>query len=129
MAKALSLVEVADQLAQERHPDPRLYEMLVGALRTLADPARDPRLVAPAFFMKALVLEGAGPLLTGCASCGEPADAVDLVAFDVLEGGRSVASAVAAGRSPPRLSTSSAASSAAHSARCSPSRRHRAPTR
>ena len=44
VAKALSLVEVADQLAQERHPDPRLYEMLVGALRTLADPARDPRL-------------------------------------------------------------------------------------
>ena len=87
VAKALSLVEVADQLAQERHPDPRLYEMLVGALRTLTDPARDPRLVAPAFFMKALVLEGAGPLLTGCASCGEPADAVDLVAFDVLEGG------------------------------------------
>src|SRR6185312_12475979 len=45
VTRALSLVEVADQLAQERHPDPRLYEMLVGALRTLADPARDPRLV------------------------------------------------------------------------------------
>ena len=87
MTRGMSLLEVADQLAQERHPDPRLYEMLVGALRTLADPARDYTLVAPAFFMKALVLEGAGPLLTGCASCGESADDVELVAFDMLEGG------------------------------------------
>ena len=41
----------------------------------------------PAFFMKALVLEGAGPLLDGCASCGEPADAVDLGRLRLLEGG------------------------------------------
>jgi DNA repair protein RecO (recombination protein O) len=87
VARGLSLLEVADQLAQERHPDPRLYEMLVGALRTLADPARDYALVAPAFFLKALVLEGAGPVLAGCASCGRPAGEVELVAFDMVEGG------------------------------------------
>jgi len=34
----LSMLEVADQLAQERHADPRLYAMLVGALR--ASPTR-----------------------------------------------------------------------------------------
>ena len=87
IARGLSLVEVADQVAQERHPDPGLYRMLVGALRALADTDRDPTLVAPAFFMKALVLEGAGPLLDGCASCGRPDGDVELVAFDMAEGG------------------------------------------
>jgi DNA repair protein RecO (recombination protein O) len=87
VARGLAMLEVADQLAQERHPDPPLYEMLVGALRVLADRQRDPTLVAPAFFLKALVLEGAGPVLDGCASCGEPGTEVELVAFDLAEGG------------------------------------------
>jgi DNA repair protein RecO (recombination protein O) len=87
MSWGLSLLEVADQLAQERHADPRLYEMLVRALRALADPGRDPTMVAPAFFLKALVLEGAGPVLDACASCGEPEGEVELVAFDLAEGG------------------------------------------
>src|SRR6516165_7854209 len=30
--RGMALLEVADQLAQERHPDPRLYTMLTGAL-------------------------------------------------------------------------------------------------
>ena len=70
----MALLEVADQLAQERHPDPRLYAMLVGALRALADvDAADPDARwRPAFFLKALVLEGAGPVLDACAACGEP---------------------------------------------------------
>jgi DNA repair protein RecO (recombination protein O) len=87
MGRGLSLLEVADQLAQERHPDPRLYAMLVGALRVLAEPDRDPSLVPAAFFLKALVLEGAGPILDACASCGEPEGEVELVAFDLAEGG------------------------------------------
>jgi DNA repair protein RecO (recombination protein O) len=84
---AMSLLEVADQLVQEQHPDHRLFEMLVGALRALADGRLSPDLVAPAFFMKALVLEGAGPGLDACASCGEPDGVVELVAFDLLQGG------------------------------------------
>ena len=87
MGKGLSILEVADHLAQERHTDSPLYEMVVGALRALADTERDPTLLAPAFFLKALVLEGAGPILDGCASCGEPEGVVELVAFDLLEGG------------------------------------------
>jgi DNA repair protein RecO (recombination protein O) len=83
----LALLEVADQLAQERHPDPRLYTMLVGALRALADDRGDPALLAPAFFLKALVLEGAGPVLAECAACGEPDGTVELVAFDLVAGG------------------------------------------
>jgi DNA repair protein RecO (recombination protein O) len=87
VAKGLALVEVSDQMAQERHPDPRLYTMLVGALRALADPESDPTLLAPSFFLKALVLEGAAPVLDVCVSCGEPEGVVDLVAFDLVEGG------------------------------------------
>ena len=67
----LAALEVADQLAQERHPDPRLYSMLVGALTALAEPDNDPTLLAPSFFLKALVLEGAGPVLDECASCAQ----------------------------------------------------------
>jgi DNA repair protein RecO (recombination protein O) len=87
VAKGMSVLEVADHLAQERHTDRALYQMVVGALRTLADPERDPALLAPAFFLKALVLEGAGPVLDGCASCGESDGDVELVAFDLLQGG------------------------------------------
>jgi DNA repair protein RecO (recombination protein O) len=87
LPRGLALLEVADQLAQERHPDPRLYSMLVGALSALADDSADPTLLAPAFFLKALVLEGAGPVLDACAACGEPDGVVDLVAFDLVAGG------------------------------------------
>jgi DNA repair protein RecO (recombination protein O) len=87
VAKGLSLLEVTDQMAQERHPDRRLFTMLVGALRTLADDDSDPTLLAPSFFLKALALEGASPMLDACASCGEPDGTVELVAFDLVEGG------------------------------------------
>jgi DNA repair protein RecO (recombination protein O) len=85
--KGMALLEVTDQLAQERHPDPALYTMLTGALRALADPAHDPTLLAPSFFLKALVLEGAGPVLDECAVCTDPDPATELVAFDLVAGG------------------------------------------
>lgn len=87
VGRGLSMLEVADQLCQEEHPDAPLYRMLVGALGVLADPGRDPAMVVPAFFLKALVLEGAAPVLDGCASCGTPAGDTELVAFDLAEGG------------------------------------------
>ncbi len=85
--RGLAALEVTDQMAQERHPDPRLYAMLVGALKALAEAGNDPTLVAPSFFLKALVLEGAGPVIDECATCGERGDAVELVAFDLVVGG------------------------------------------
>jgi DNA repair protein RecO (recombination protein O) len=87
MGPGMAILEVADHLAQERHRDRPLFDMVVGALRALADTERNPALITPAFFLKALVLEGAGPILDECASCGESGDEVDLVAFDLLAGG------------------------------------------
>jgi len=82
VAKAFTLLEVVDQLSQERHANPRLFDMLLGALRALE--ADDAALLVPAFCLKVLALEGSAPVLDECASCGS---AGDLVAFDILEGG------------------------------------------
>ncbi len=85
MNDAMAMLEAVDQVAQERKADVRLYQLLVGALRALAE-RRSPLLV-PAFFWKLLTHEGAGPLLDECAGCGAPAAQVELVAFDLAEGG------------------------------------------
>jgi DNA repair protein RecO (recombination protein O) len=85
MTDAMALLEAVDQVAQEREANPRLYQMLVGALRALAECRA--ALLVPAFFWKLLSLEGAHPLLTQCAVCARPATEVDLVAFDLTQGG------------------------------------------
>lgn len=84
MSAAMSMLEVVDQVGQERHANPRLYQMLVGALGALA--VQRSAMVAPAFFLKVLALEGSEPMLDACVSCGEE-DASLLVAFDLVEGG------------------------------------------
>ena len=84
MSAAMSMLEVVDQIGQERHGNPRLYEMLVGAMAALAE--RDSPMVAPAFFLKVLALEGSAPVLDVCVSCGQE-DSGLLVAFDLTEGG------------------------------------------
>ena len=82
LTRATALLEAVDTIAQDRQADSRLYAMLVGALRTLAE--RDHPLVVPAFFLKLLAHEGFQPRVDGCAVC----DLEDpLVAFDVDEGG------------------------------------------
>jgi DNA repair protein RecO (recombination protein O) len=82
VGSALTLLEAVDQVAQEGEANVRLYQMLVGALRTLS--ARNAPLLVPAFFWKLLSLEGAHPLLEQCAGCGAEDN---LVAFDLVEGG------------------------------------------
>jgi len=82
LTRGVSMLEVVDQIAQEREANPRLYQMLLGALRTLsADPSP---LLVPAFYWKVLALDGVSPELDTCVSCGgdEP-----VVAFDLVEGG------------------------------------------
>jgi DNA repair protein RecO (recombination protein O) len=83
LTHAVSMLEAADQVAQEREPNPALYRMLVGALRTLAG-APSP-LVSAAFFWKLLSLEGVHPMLDACARCGT--DEGPFPAFDLTEGG------------------------------------------
>ncbi|MDP8976408.1 MAG: DNA repair protein RecO [Actinomycetota bacterium] len=82
VSRAASMLEAVDQVAQEREPSPRMYQMLLGALRALA--AHDAELVLAAFLWKLLSLEGAHPLLSQCASCGTEES---LEAFDHAEGG------------------------------------------
>jgi DNA repair protein RecO (recombination protein O) len=82
LTRAMSLLEAVDQLAQDRHPSPRLYQMLVGALRTLA--AGPSALLVPAFYLKLLAAEGLGPQLDVCVRCESSGP---LVAFDLDEGG------------------------------------------
>jgi DNA repair protein RecO (recombination protein O) len=82
LSKAFTVLEVADQLSQERHPASRLFDMVVGALRALE--LSDSALLVPAFLLKALALDGSAPIVEACASCGAEDD---LVAFDLLQGG------------------------------------------
>jgi len=82
VTKAFTVLEVADQLAQEHHPTPDLYQMVVGALRALEQD--DSPLLVPGFLLKALVLEGSAPMVEACASCGFEGE---LVAFDLAHGG------------------------------------------
>ncbi|MCU1428079.1 MAG: replication and repair protein RecO [Actinomycetia bacterium] len=83
LTHAIPMLEAVDQVAQEREPNPALYRMLTGALRTLAT-TRSP-VVTPAFFWKLLSLEGFHPLLDACARCSE--NDAPLVAFDADDGG------------------------------------------
>jgi DNA repair protein RecO (recombination protein O) len=95
LAKAHIVLEVADQVAQERQPDPRLYQMVVGALRALG--AHDAPLLVPAFLLKVLAAEGASPVLDGCAGCTED---LPLVAFDLTHGGALCRACAGAARAP-----------------------------
>ncbi len=82
IARASAMLEAVDQMAQEGEVNPRLFQMLLGGLRALAD--HNGPVVVPAFFWKLLALEGYRPILDACAECGseEP-----LVAFDLESGG------------------------------------------
>lgn len=82
LTRAVTILEAAEQLSLEREPNPALYRMLTGALRTL-DEADGPLIVA-GFHWKALALEGFRPIVESCAVCGAEDD---LVAFDPVEGG------------------------------------------
>jgi len=85
LSQGIAMAEATEQVAQEREPSDALYRMLVGALRTLAE--RSSPLVVAAFYWKLLSLDGAGPVLSSCASCGSSPPATPLVAFDLAEGG------------------------------------------
>jgi DNA repair protein RecO (recombination protein O) len=98
LTHAVAMLEAVDQVAQDHEPNPALYRMLAGALRTLAE--RHNPLVTPAFFWKLLSLEGFHPMIDGCARCEETEPDVELVAFDLEEGGALCASCARGGGRP-----------------------------
>ena len=84
-SQAMAALEAVDQLALEREPNPTLYRMLVGVLRTIAE--RPSALIVPAFFWKLLAAEGLRPELDACVRCEGVEPDVTLVAFDLDQGG------------------------------------------
>jgi DNA repair protein RecO (recombination protein O) len=84
-SQGLAALEAVDQLSLEREPDPQLYRMVVGVLRTIAE--RPSPVNVPAFYWKLLANEGVRPELDACVHCGAGEPAAALVAFDPAEGG------------------------------------------
>ncbi|MCE9623378.1 MAG: DNA repair protein RecO [Actinomycetia bacterium] len=82
LTAGIAVLEAADQMSLDREPNPSLYRMVVGALRTIGE--QGAALVVPAFFWKLLALEGVRPELDVCVRCGEDNP---LVAFDMQQGG------------------------------------------
>ena len=84
-SQGIAAIEAVDQLSLEREPNPQLYRMLVGVLRTIA--ARPSPINVPAFYWKLLAAEGLRPELDTCVRCAGSEPDVQLVAFDLGEGG------------------------------------------
>ncbi|MCU0260245.1 MAG: DNA repair protein RecO [Ilumatobacteraceae bacterium] len=84
-SQGIAVVEAVDQLSLEREPDPLLYRMTVGVLRTIAE--RPSPLNVPAFYWKLLAAQGVRPELDRCVRCDGVEPEVVLVAFDLNEGG------------------------------------------
>ncbi len=69
LSRSSSLLEAVEQLAQEREPTPRLFDMLLGGLRTVED--SNPAMISAAFYLKLLAVEGVAPELDACVECGQ----------------------------------------------------------
>ena len=129
LTHAVPMLEAVDQVAQEREPNPALYRMLTGALRTLAEPpepARHARVLLEAALARGLPSDARRLRPLRRATDGE--DDAELVAFDLDEGGTLCrACARGGGRplSPGGARRCCAACSAAGSTACSPRRRAR----
>lgn len=98
-----AVLETADRLvAEEREPTLRLYLLVVGALRALADRQRDPHLVLDAFLLRSMAYAGWAPAINECARCGTPGPHR---AFSVPAGGAVCGSCRPAGSATPSAET------------------------
>ncbi len=89
---ASAICETAERLTpEEGEPALRLYLLVVGALRSLADREHAPGLVLDAFFLRAMALSGWAPALDECAACGRQESGFTgetvLTSFSVAAGG------------------------------------------
>jgi DNA repair protein RecO (recombination protein O) len=67
-----AVLETADRLtAEEKEPSLRLFLLVIGALRALAEKSHPSGLVLDAFLLRAMSVAGWEPALGDCARCGE----------------------------------------------------------
>lgn len=83
-ARASSMLEVVELVAQEREPNEDLYTMLARAMHTVS--TSHSHLVVAGFFLKVLVHEGFAPSVDICVMCGAT---TNLTHFSVADGGTS----------------------------------------
>jgi DNA repair protein RecO (recombination protein O) len=70
---ASAIVETAERLTPVEHePSLRLFQLTVGALRSLAAAEHPGALVLDAYLLRAMALAGWAPALRACAVCGTP---------------------------------------------------------
>jgi DNA repair protein RecO (recombination protein O) len=81
---ASAICETAERLTEEGEPALRLYLLVVGALRALAEREHDGSLVLDAFLVRAMSNAGWEPALDECAKCSAPGPHA---AFNVAAGG------------------------------------------
>ena len=79
-----AICETAERLTDEGEPSLRLFLLLVGALRALAERVHAPSLVLDAFLLRAAAMSGWEPALLACAKCSAPGPHA---AFNVAAGG------------------------------------------
>ena len=84
-SQGMAAIEAVEQLALDREPTPQLFRSTVGVLRTIAE--HPSPMNVPAFYWKLLAAEGLSPVLDVCVRCEESGDEVEIVAFDLDEGG------------------------------------------
>jgi DNA repair protein RecO (recombination protein O) len=67
-----AVLETADRLtAEEKEPSLRLFLLVIGALRALAEKSHPAPLVLDAYLLRAMSVAGWEPALGDCARCGE----------------------------------------------------------
>ena len=89
LTHAIPMLEAVDQVAQDREPNPALYRMLTGALRTLAttpQSARDARVLLEAA-RRSRASTRCSTSAPAAVATGDEARDAELVAFDLDEGG------------------------------------------
>ena len=126
---AIPMLEAVDQVAQEREPNPALYRMLAGALRTLAEArtrSSRPRSSGSCCRSKASIRCSTAAPAAASASSRRTTATRELVAFDLDEGGTLCRACARGGGRP--LSPDGARPVAPHARRrartaCSPKRR------
>jgi DNA repair protein RecO (recombination protein O) len=81
-ARASSMLEAVELVAQDREPNEGLYTMLARAMHTVA--SSESHLVVAGFFLKLLAQEGFAPSVDVCVLCGAT---TNLTHFSVGDGG------------------------------------------